>query len=589
MMYFEFIDIMTEEEEKEWDSIIDTYNDMIDKMDEEIDRLQEWDTPPYNPQYEQLRSPEGEWEPDTVPPSEEYIAWEKNESEEWREACRKKSQLYVEMNGKLTELREKIAARNLAALNGDKVAIIERFKQLAKSLVDQVYACETKLQSQFEQETIVDDWRRSPYIVAINDHSWKLDPVTIKQQIERSLHIYYEALKDDAAALEEINGAADSYLSKCPYVAKVGEGVRNGRIYNCPRADTKYPPDKVDYPDNVTREVFDPRKNSEIYSEQGKYIHVGNERRGKNKGGRVNVWVQMTEALEEPATEENEQKPAKEIATAELQAKDPSEQTSMERRAARSKMVIDKLEKMGVIKGTGRLEPYDYTVFCAVCSLYRAGNHRLPFTAIYRMMTGNLNARPSVKAFRDIFRSLTKMMGTILMIDNTAESEAYGIERSAKTTHFIKGDIDYVLSNNNESICLTLDNFPILGQYAESTGRIRHIEYRQLTAPTAHQSAQSMTVQSYIFSRLNEITRNKGKSISFTDMYSKLGLDAPAGSNADNNLRRKRTDARKTAISVLDAQKSEGTIAGYELIKERNAITGAKIILPKGKHAKKSV
>lgn len=221
------------------------------------------------------------------------------------------------------------------------------------------------------------------------------------------------------------------------------------------------------------------------------------------------------------------------------------------------------------IYGEGKnFTPYDRSVLNAVCSIFEAGNANFTASQVYRCMNGlNGTEKVSPQSVGAVTRSLDKMRGTFMIIDCSDEASAY--KKSANFKPLLK---DYILSakkvtltlGNNEVIGYTLNNKPILYEYAQFTNQVLSVPSKLLnTKDVLRCTPEVIIIRDYLIKRIEEMKNPKNSlsnKILFSTMFEVIGQPEPT--------KKKALKIRETVEKILGNYKKEKYIRNFKFSKK---------------------
>lgn len=224
------------------------------------------------------------------------------------------------------------------------------------------------------------------------------------------------------------------------------------------------------------------------------------------------------------------------------------------------------------IRGRKELTPYDRVIHDAITTLYIDGENEVITTnMIYQTITGNTGHATGVtaKASQAISESVTKLMYSRLILDASAEEDAFfnGVHLS-KDSPVLPAERLTASINGQIQEAIHILKAPPLYEYANLTNRLGRVDMKLLNTPI-NKNEEIILLQDYLMRRVLSIKNPNNKlspSIVYETVYKQLNVDAPT----PGALRKKKATIRKYIKKILDYWKDEGFILGYVENKRKN-------------------
>ena len=224
------------------------------------------------------------------------------------------------------------------------------------------------------------------------------------------------------------------------------------------------------------------------------------------------------------------------------------------------------------IKGRKELTPYDRVIHDAITTLYIDGENEIVTTnMIYQTITGNTGHATGVtaKASQAISESVTKLMYSRLILDASAEEDAFfnGVHLS-KDSPLLPAERLTASINGQIQEAIHILKAPPLYEYANLTKRIGRVDMKLLNTPI-NKNEEIIMLQDYLMRRVLSIKNPNNKlspSIVYDTVYKQLEIEAPT----QGALRKKKATIRKYIKKILDYWKDEDFIKGYVENKRKN-------------------
>ena len=328
--------------------------------------------------------------------------------------------------------------------------------------------------------------------------------------------------------------------------------------------ETSLPEDRITTVDKARKIMFDTEKQEGVYMPNG-----------------------MPAALDNPAYITVADNP-KTYIKAGLQEPDPDEKTPFDE--------VQALAKIGIVKGVGRLTAFDGLVFDALATFINEGQMEVTLSALHKVIEGNSEARLTDQSTRKLVESLSRLMGTIIVVfDDTEEAKLQDrtpITASMENFIYAKVLSKAVVNNSISEGVIKFIEVPTLLKYAQATKRIQHTNFEQLETGK-RKAERSLTVQDYIIKRVNEIKQGLTKTIKLEPLYKYVGLEElnspkprteeekKAYEKERNKLKAKQLKAREDARVVLQQLKDRHDIKDFEFKRKGKAYYSIVITLNK--------
>lgn len=243
------------------------------------------------------------------------------------------------------------------------------------------------------------------------------------------------------------------------------------------------------------------------------------------------------------------------------------QQLAMERRGSKKQITtlasidFDNLNGTVQIRGRKELTAYDREVHDAIITLFvDGGNEYITPQMIYKVMTGNPEAKLNPKQAEAISDSITKCMYSRLIIDAGEEAKAYGFDSFKYDGSLISGERVTATLNGNVLECLRILRPPVLYEYANKKNQIGRFAIKLLNSPI-NKTEEIITLQGYLYRRILSMkgSSNLSKTIVYETVYNQINVTAAS----DGALRKKKSKVRGQIKDMLDYWKKENFISGY--------------------------
>lgn len=240
---------------------------------------------------------------------------------------------------------------------------------------------------------------------------------------------------------------------------------------------------------------------------------------------------------------------------------------AMENRKSRKKITsyvsidFDDLNGSIQIKGRRKLTPYDREVHDAIATLFVIGeNEYITPQMIYKVITGNPEARLEKKQAEAISNSITKCMYSKITINAKEEAAAYGFDDFNYDGNLISGERKTATLNGTVLECLHILRSPILYELANNKNQISRFDIKLLNTPI-NKTEEIIVLQGYLYRRILSMKNNYNlsKTIVYSTVYEQIDVTAAS----DGALRKKKSKVRGQIKEILTYWKEEGFILGY--------------------------
>ena len=224
---------------------------------------------------------------------------------------------------------------------------------------------------------------------------------------------------------------------------------------------------------------------------------------------------------------------------------------------------IDFDEMQGItIRGRKELTIYDRAVHDAIITLYvEGGNDIITLPMIYRVMTGDPNARLKAKQAEAISNSVTKLMYSNITIDATDELKTYyGVDGLKYNGYLLVLERIIATVDSNVMEAIHVLRAPILYEYANYKNQIGRTDIKLLNTP-GKKNEEIIALQSYL--RLRILSFKGSKKLPPTIVYDTVYKQINVSAETPGALRKKKAKVRGQVKQILDYWKQEGFIKGY--------------------------
>lgn len=203
-----------------------------------------------------------------------------------------------------------------------------------------------------------------------------------------------------------------------------------------------------------------------------------------------------------------------------------------------------------------KLDAYDKLIYTIVGALFAAGNECVTYRSIYRAM--GYNGAPGVRDLENIEKSLKKMRGAQIYVDNTSEAEAqkhrlkFTYNGSLLPWEAIRAEINGKLL---DAVIKPLREPPLL-TFARERKQVITIPVKALAAPVS-KTEQTLAIQDYLIERVAMARKSGSGKILYATIFEK----------AEIRDKKQRQRAKPKIEKILQQFQSAGVI--------RSFITGA--------------
>lgn len=474
---------------------------------------------------------------------EELITeWNERGSDEWKAVREKSFNLVFQERRELDEYLEGIFAEHFSEIAGDVEKVVADACETADRVIEDDY-------KQFAVELAEGNAVCSDEIRATKD-GFYLDAKAIKEEIKKAIRPNYEALAGNAEAVARIDAYIDDAIKKSDKVS-ARKGKRGGLVKPKVHKTTEETTLFV-YPNKYTRST----------------TQVNNYLFGLTEKGREHQVARNFEKDVERKREVPLDKKETKFAYVSLDY---------------SAFADDKS-----IRALPKLDGTDCDILDAINSLIKAGNRKIPYTAIYRMWTGKLtgNIYMSDEDFDQIDTTLDKAVGIVHVEQHEADKMGndIGFDKEGSILMYQRGGIT-VNGRYVEKAIIVPDTIagkvyrPILDEYAEYNGNeldSQDAELRRIKGLSATKENLALVGALYRrvikmkngFGRANkwkkedQELKDNSRHIKFDYIYAAIGVTDP-----DANKRR---DIKDKVEKCLKDWKKRGFIADYKPLRDKS-------------------
>lgn len=199
------------------------------------------------------------------------------------------------------------------------------------------------------------------------------------------------------------------------------------------------------------------------------------------------------------------------------------------------------------------LTPFDKRVFTAAASLYTAGNKVITDTLIYKNM--GFTGKPSQNQIENIHNSITKLMRTQILIDNTEEAAKYKydlIRYEGALLPIVRKT--GIINGKPVSGAIFFNGVPMLMEYSRRRGQITTIPLIVYQSSEISKTADNLAIEDYLIERIAHIKSGRGNPrILYETLFEKA--------NVKTKMQKQR--APEKIKKYLSHYKKTGFIDGY--------------------------
>jgi len=192
----------------------------------------------------------------------------------------------------------------------------------------------------------------------------------------------------------------------------------------------------------------------------------------------------------------------------------------IEKRNYKKKYTIRTVYKVSNAEGYDNTDPldlFDYSVLSVCISNFDAGNQCITPAIIYRGLTGKVtkgsNIRPSKDQLTDILNSITKLMGTIIDIDESEPNEAFKYCKGRNpVTHSAILPCQYTTTTVNGQDADTIIKFDRESPFmiiARDRRQLLTYDDVLLDVPDMQNTKMNIMLKNYAMIRISEIKLHK--------------------------------------------------------------------------------
>lgn len=230
---------------------------------------------------------------------------------------------------------------------------------------------------------------------------------------------------------------------------------------------------------------------------------------------------------------------------------------------------FEELEKLN-LSFSRTLSEYEKRVYMVAGNLWNMGNEYITATQIYEHMKDKTKKKPSEKDIEKIDSVVTKMLRTMIYIDNVAESSKYDRFRYDGSL-FPCERVTAIINNKPCEAAIHLFREPPLLSYAKAKKQITTFSQKLFGSPLSMTEA-NFTLEHYLIEQISRITRNQDSSnrLKFTTIYSNCKVDSSMKKKRTREKIKVLLDFYKNDVSFISDYSIDGD--GITIIPKRNRI-----------------
>lgn len=212
---------------------------------------------------------------------------------------------------------------------------------------------------------------------------------------------------------------------------------------------------------------------------------------------------------------------------------------------------------------TKSLLPFDKRVYMAVSALFNAGNETMSLSQIYYTM--GYSGNPGTKDLLRIDKSITKMRGAIIYIDNEGEAAVYNYDHFRYDGSLLPFKrVSAILDNKVVDAAIRVLDEPPVITFAKNRKQITKISVRMLQSPI-NKTEANLQLEDYLIDRIAKAKNGTGQPrILYKTVYEHIGLASETPTNQKNIKKRTPNKIKK----YLDHYKKCGWISRYTTDKD---------------------
>lgn len=239
----------------------------------------------------------------------------------------------------------------------------------------------------------------------------------------------------------------------------------------------------------------------------------------------------------------------------------------------RGKIIIDEVlttYKIANADGYDNSDPlseFDRYVLSVCAAYFDAGYMHITVAMILRGLTGKKgsDAQPYPDQYDAILYSVTKLMKTLIDIDDSETNELLGYEKGRSITRsaILPAQFTETTVNGQKTATIKFDRISPLIELGKKRKQLLSFDSALLDVPNQNNTPLVITLKNYVLVRICEIKLHKmTPTLTFDDIFKKCRIDdAP---------KKTKFDARNTLQKFFQHLQDSGFISSFAVVKEHN-------------------
>ena len=211
------------------------------------------------------------------------------------------------------------------------------------------------------------------------------------------------------------------------------------------------------------------------------------------------------------------------------------------------------------------LSEFDRAVLSVCAAYFDAGFTHTTVAMILRGLTGKKggDAQPSVDQYNAILLSITKLMSTLISIDDSDTNDLLGYEKGKSITcsAILPAQFVETTVNGQKTATIQFDRISPLIEIGKKRKQLLTFDSSLLNVPNQQNTPMNITLKNYALVRICEIKlHNLTPTLTFEDIFKKCRIaDAP---------KKTKFNARSTLTKFFQHLQNIGFISSFEVVKE---------------------
>lgn len=214
---------------------------------------------------------------------------------------------------------------------------------------------------------------------------------------------------------------------------------------------------------------------------------------------------------------------------------------------------------------TDPLTEFDRAVLSVCGGYYEEGFKHVTVPMILRGLTGKKggDAQPSVDQYNAIMHSVTKLMGTLIDIDDSETNELLGYDKGKSITRSAILPAQFVETtvNGQKTATIKFDRISPLIEIGKKRKQLLTFDSSVLNVPNQNNTPMNIALKNYALVRIVEIKQHTlTPTLTFDDIFKKCRIP--------DSSKKNKFDARNTLTKFFQHLQDIGFISSFEVVKE---------------------